>query len=192
MADTWLPPQNPVSTQPVPVQVPGTPAATPDPAPVPAPTPEVQQAVPVQTVLRFAGVYLLTAGPQGPTAVPGLQLALDEAGVTLAKGDGTTVWSAPWGEIAELATPERSKLPDGGTGLVVVVTTRQQRSHRFVVPADQPSALESALDSLARRHQVAPALTPRTQPAALVIGAVVVAAVVVAVLLLAAGHVIHL
>jgi hypothetical protein len=176
----------PLDVAPVPAQFP---------APVVAPAAEVapaQPAVPVQTLLRFAGVYLLTSGPQGPTAVPGLQLALDEAGVTLAKGDGTAVWSAPWDEIAELAWPERSKLPDGDSGVVVVITTRQQRAHRFVVPAAQPAALEAALDSLARRHQVAPPAVEHAQPAPLVIGAIAVAAVVIAVLLLAAGHIIHL
>lgn len=160
--------------------------------PVATHTPGAQQAVPVRAHLRFDGVYLLTSGPDGPTAVPGLHLALEDGGVTLAKGDGSPVWTAGWDQVAEVATPERSTLPDGTSGVVLVVTTRQDRSHRFVVPAGQPAALEAALGSLARSHGVAPPPPEPTQPVALVVGVIAVVAVVVAVLLLAAGHVIHL
>ncbi len=152
------------------------------------------EAVPsvADVVLRFSGTYLLTTGPDGPAAVPGLQITFDGAGITVAKDNGTAVWSTTWVETAELATPERSKLPDGRSGVVVVVTTRLERTHRFVVPAEKPAALEAALGSLAHRHGVAPLPTVKTQSLPIVIGAVVVAAAAVAVLLLAAGHVIHL
>lgn len=204
MADVWLPQQSPAPTTTTPGTPPASavvaqPAAAQSPvagAPTPLPAvpldPATQLALPVQTALRFPDVYLLTSGPQGPTAIPGLQLGLDDAGITLSKYDGAAVWAAGWAEIAEVATPERSRLPDGGNGVVVVVTTRQQRSHRFVVPAARPAALEEALDSLARRHAVAPPPPQRSQPALAVIGAIVVVGAIVLVLLLAAGHVIHL
>ena len=98
------------------------------------------------------------ARPEGSSndGGPGLQLARRRRvpGWALAKGDGTAVWSAPWAEIAEVAAPERSKLPGGGLGWWW--SSRQQRSHRFVVPADRPADLEAALDSVARRHAASP------------------------------------
>ena len=147
---------------------------------------------PADVALRFSGAYLLTVGPDGPVAVPGLQMTFDRAGVTLAKKDGAAVWSAAWPEIGELSTPERSKLPDGSDGVVVVVTTRLGQSHRFVVPAEDAAALESALNSLAHHHDVAPSAAVKTQSWPLVIGAVLMAGAAVTVLLLAAGHVIRL
>ncbi len=175
MSDNFLPPESPPTTAPR-LSAPEAAAHAPD---VPAPeiaTVPVSEGRAVETVLRFSGVYLLTTGPQGLTAVPGLQLTLDGTGLTVAKNDDEVVWTAPWGEVAELATPEPSKLPDGADGLVVVVTTREKRSHRFV----------------ARRFIVVPRATPRSQSAPVVVGAIVIAAAVVAALLLAAGHVVHL
>jgi len=144
------------------------------------------------THLELSDVYLLTEGPDGPAAVPGLRLGLDDQKVTLAKGDGTVVWSTPWENVAELATPERSKLPDGEDGVVLVVTPHQERAHRFVVPSESPPSLEATLESVARRHGVAADPPERTLPAYIVAGAVVVVAGTVAILLLAAGHIVHL
>ena len=86
-------------------------------------------------VKRFLGVYLLTLGADGPTAVPGLALELGDVGAALTKADGAPVWACGWDEVCELSTPERAQLPEGGHGVVVVIATIDGRSHRFVVPA---------------------------------------------------------
>ena len=93
-------------------------------------------------VKRFLGVYLLTLGADGPTAVPGLALELGDVGVALTKADGAPVWACGWDEVCELSTPERAQLPEGGHGVVVVIATIDGRSHRFVVPATQPGSLD--------------------------------------------------
>jgi len=142
--------------------------------------------------LRFGGTYLLTSGPQGPTAVPDLVLELDDSGVALSKADATAVWRADWDGIAGLATPERSRVPDGGHGVVVVITERSGRSHRFVVPARRPARVESALDTLARGHDASPERPERSLPVLVVVAVVVLLAAALALLLLAAGHIIHL
>ena len=74
-------------------------------------------------VKRFLGVYLLTLGADGPTAVPGLALELGDVGVALTKADGAPVWACGWDEVCELSTPEGAQLPEGGHGVVVVIAT---------------------------------------------------------------------
>jgi len=145
-----------------------------------------------QGTLRFTGAYLLTSGPEGPIAVPDLVLALGETGVALTKADGTAVWSANWDGITGLSTPERSRLPDGGHGVVVVITEGSGRSHRFVVAAGRCAPVESALDSMARRHGASSERPERSLPVLVVVAVVVVLGVAVAVLLLDAGHIINL
>lgn len=141
---------------------------------------------------RFTGVYLLTTGPDGPTAVPGLTLELGDRGVGLWRADGVPVWTPTWGEITELSAPERSRLPDGAHGVVVLITATDGRAHRFVIPASRPGSLEASLNSLARRRNVSPERPERSPPTLLVIGALVVLAAALAVLLLSAGHVVSL
>ncbi len=141
-------------------------------------------------VKRFLGVYLLTLGADGPTAVPGLALELGDVGVALTKADGAPVWACGWDEVCELSTPERAQLPEGGHGVVVVIATIDGRSHRFVVPATQPGSLEASLNSLARRHNVSPESPERSRPVFVVIGALVILAGALAVLLLSAGHIV--
>src|ERR1700744_4359325 len=58
-------------------------------------------------------VYLLTDGPDGDVAIPGLALTFGEAGVALCKRDGEPVWDGAWGSLEELSFVERSLLPDG-------------------------------------------------------------------------------
>ncbi len=140
---------------------------------------------------RFPGVYLLTVGPEGPTAVPGLVLEFDPRGVQLSRSDGTLVWKAWWEEIDEMATPERSRLPDATNAVVVVLTTTSGRSHRFVVPARRPSKTEATIRALAKHHDaVAERPDPQSPWVIAAVGLVVVGAVTA--LLLAAGHVIAL
>ena len=109
-----------------------------------------------------------------------------------ARANGTPVWTCVWTEISEMAAPERSRLPDGGHGVVLLVSARDGRAHRFVVPAARPGSLEASLSALARRHDVSPDRPERSQPAPIVVGALVILAASLAVLLLSAGHIISL
>jgi hypothetical protein len=125
--------------------------------------------------------------------VPGLRITIDEDGVTLGKSEGTPVWVARWEDVLELATAERTKLPDNSNGLVVMVTTIQHRAHRFVLPANDPSQLEAGLAALARRKGVEPVEAPAERSLPTVAWVVFSAtAVALLLLLLSAGHVIHL
>lgn len=182
-----MPPDPPAPAGPLPPQTPATAPETP-----PGDHQRGAGAPRAGTALRFDGTFLLTSGPDGPTAVPGLTLQLDDAGVALSKSDGAPVWACGWDEISELAAPERSKLPDGGHGVLVVITATDGRSHRFVVPATRPATVEAAVDSLARRRKVWPERPQRSQPAVVVAAVLVVLAGALAVLLLQAGHVIQL
>lgn len=154
--------------------------------------PSADSAPPEAPSTEFSGVYLLTTGPDGPTAVAGLRLSLGDQGATLTKPDFTKVWSANWTEIESLSTPERSTLPDGAPGVVLMVTPRLGRSHRFVIPASEAGALEEIIESTAVSHGLAAHLSDR-QPNPFVVGLLVaVVALIVAGLLLVAGHVMSL
>jgi len=142
--------------------------------------------------LDLRGVYLLSGNGDEPATVPDLHLALDEDGVRVTRPDGSGVWSAPWGEVLELAPSGHASLPDGGRGVELTVRSTSGVAHRFVAPSDNAGVLEERIGTLAGRHGVAPTSADRPAPA-LLVGAVLLAtAAVVAVLLLAAGHVIHL
>jgi hypothetical protein len=114
--------------------------------------------------LRFADAYHLTSDGPGPSAVAGCQLDLGRRGVTVRDPDGTPIWSAPWSAVTGLTAVERTTLPDGRTGIVVVVRAGPPVTspeavdvHRIVVPADQPAALEEQLIALARARGIEPA-----------------------------------
>ena len=138
------------------------------------------------------GVYLLTAGPEGELAVPHLTLTFLDAGLALQKADGEPVWDSAWAELEELSALERSVLPDGRAGVVIVVVERGHRSrHRFVMATDDPVSTEAAVRTRAAAHGLR---TRSTRPAVsrLVMGVVVLAALAtVTALLLSAAHVIH-
>jgi hypothetical protein len=139
--------------------------------------------------LRLTDVLLLTEGPEGPTAVPQLALTLDGDGVTVHKMTGGFVWQAPWDQVTELSSPERSTTEDGGAGAVVVVSADSRR-HRFVVPVTDPAALQDKVARIASDHGVSSGRL-RLGPHPLVAAAVVlVTGAAVAALLLLAGHVI--
>ncbi|MHB8220927.1 MAG: hypothetical protein ACYDHU_11510 [Acidimicrobiales bacterium] len=124
--------------------------------------------------------------------MPGLRLEFGAAGLSLTKFDGSPVWAARWDQVDELATPERSRLPDQGDGVVLVVGTNDRCSHRFVLPSDEPAALEAVLETIARNHGAHRTGARRAQPLVIVVSAIVIVAAVAIVLVLAAGHVIHL
>jgi hypothetical protein len=143
--------------------------------------------------LEFDGVHVLTAGPQGNVAIPGLALTIDSSGIILSKPDGTTVWFSAWHDVLELSTHERTRLDDGSTGLVLMVTTTAHRAHRFVVPTPDPRMLDAEITSIARQLGVEAPGSEEPASIPMVVRLVLAATAVVGiVLLLAAGHVIHL
>jgi hypothetical protein len=138
------------------------------------------------------GVYLLTEGPDGRVAVPDLALSFLDDGIALEKSDGEPVWSAAWSELDEMATVERSELPDGGDGVVITVVEREgRRRHGFVLPTDDPISTESSVRALARSHRLRTNRTRRPVSRLLTASVVVAAAVTLTLLLLSAAHVIH-
>jgi hypothetical protein len=117
----------------------------------------------VTAPLRFADAYHLTSVAPGPSALAGCQLDLGRRGVTVRDPDGTPIWSAPWSTVTGLTAVERTALPDGRTGIVVVVRSSPPVTspeaavvHRVVVPADQPAAVEAQLVALARARGIEP------------------------------------
>ena len=69
-------------------------------------------------------VYLLTEGKNGEVAVPDLTLTFLDSGLALDKADGEPVWDSAWAGLEEMAPVERSVLPDGREGVVIVVVER--------------------------------------------------------------------
>lgn len=123
-------------------------------------------------------------------SVPELQLELDEErGVRLCGTDGSSIWSIPWAEVAELSTPERTMVPQRRVAVVMEVTIRQGQSHHLLLPADRPRKVESEIRALALRHGVRHRRS--SPPAAVSVGVVALVGAAVAALLLTAGHVIH-
>jgi hypothetical protein len=138
-------------------------------------------------------VYLLTGGADGTVAVPQLALTLLPGGIELDKPDGEIVWSCTWPELHELSPVERSVLPDGSDGVVVEVVEkgRRGRRHRFVLPTDDPVAVEELLRRRARDHglHTASAHAPVSRLLTALIALATVATLTL--LLLSAAHVLH-
>jgi hypothetical protein len=139
----------------------------------------------------FPDIYLLTEARDGRVAVPHLQLAFTARGIDLEGGEDGGTWSSTWGELRELSTFERSVLPDGREGLVVVAVEREGRRHRFVVPTTDPSLTEEAVRDLALRHHLTTRQAPRAVRHSLTGAVVLASAATLTLLLLSACHVIH-
>jgi hypothetical protein len=136
-------------------------------------------------------VYLLTTGPEGELAVPHLTLTFLDSGLVLDKADGERVWDCGWAELEELSPVERSVLPDGRAGLIVVVVERgRQGRHRFVLTTDDALGAETAVRALAAAHGLRSSARPAVSRL-LMIGIVLAALATIAALLLSAAHVIH-
>jgi hypothetical protein len=137
-------------------------------------------------------VYLLTAGSEGPVAVPHLQLTFRESGLELDKADGELVWDCDWSDLVEMAPIERSVLPDGKDGVVMVVVERDRRKrHRFVLATDDAEATEDLIRGRAGTHGLR-TRWPRPAVSRLLTLAIIAAfAVTLTLLLLSAVHVIH-
>jgi hypothetical protein len=137
-------------------------------------------------------VYLLTEGREGEVAVPELRLTFLDSGLALDKADGEPVWDSAWGGLVEMSPVERSVLPDGRDGVVIVVVEQgRKRRHRFVLATDDAPATEAAVRERATAHGLR-TRSPRRAVSRLLLATVVVAALAaMAALLLSAAHVIH-
>lgn len=137
-------------------------------------------------------VYLLTAGSDGTVAVPDLRLTFRESGVELDKADGDMVWDCDWSDLVEMSPTERSVLPDGKDGVVVVVVERKgRRRHRFVLATDDAEATEELIRRRAGDHGLR-TRWPRPAVSRLLTVVIVAAfAATMTLLLLSAVHVIR-
>jgi hypothetical protein len=136
-------------------------------------------------------VYLLTDGRDGRIAVPQLRIEFDQLGLVLTKGNDEVVWSSPWSELGALATAERSVLPDGRDGIVIVIAERSGPRHRFVLPTTEPAEMENRLRTMAAANRLTTNRIPRAAPRALTALVVLASGGTLAVLLLAANGTIH-
>jgi hypothetical protein len=125
-------------------------------------------------------------------AVPHLQLTFRENGLELDKADGELVWDCDWSDLVEMAPIERSVLPDGKDGVVMVVVERDRRKrHRFVLATDDAEATEDLIRGRAGTHGLR-TRWPRPAVSRLLTLAIIAAfAVTLTLLLLSAVHVIH-
>ncbi len=106
-------------------------------------------------LLVLSDVYLLTAESGGGVAVPGLTLVMDGSGMTVRKPDGTVGAALKWEEISGLAADKRMRTPAGHPGVVLEASTAD-KTHRFVVPSDNPAGLEHEVTQLAGALAAAP------------------------------------
>jgi hypothetical protein len=138
-------------------------------------------------------VYLLTEGPEGEVAVPHLTLTFLDIGLALDKADGEPVWGSDWSGLEEMSPVERSVLPDGRDGVVIVVVEQgRQQSHRFVLGTEDAATTEAAVRDRAAAHGLR-STSPRRAVSRLLLAVVVLAALgAMATLLLSATHVIRL
>ncbi len=137
-------------------------------------------------------VYLLTEGAEGDVAVPHLALTFLDSGLTLDKADGEPVWDSPWSQLEEMSPVERSILPDGRDGVVMVVVEQGRRhQHRFVLATDDAASTEDAIRGRAVAHGLR---TRSPRPAVsrpLTVAVVVAGLATLTALLLSAAHIIH-
>lgn len=147
---------------------------------------------PARDQITLPGVYLLTNDANGPVAIPDLALVVDQLGLTVLKPDGQVGAVLPWDQVRAFKAAERSSTPQGQPALVLEATDTL-KAHRFVVPAQDPDALQLALGTLASRTgpRAATARERRLRP--VLVGALVVlVAAAVAILLLASAGAIKL
>ena len=142
---------------------------------------------PVGGPLLLSDVYLLTSQDEGQLAVPGLTVLFDSSGLTVRKPDGSIGAVVPWDEMSGLKASRRIRTPAGNHGVIVEAVTHS-RTHRFVVPSDNPDGLEYEVGLLAE-GMVSGADTPsaaRTRRSRVLAGAlavVILAGIALAVLI---------
>jgi hypothetical protein len=138
-------------------------------------------------------VYLLTEGAEGQVAVPDLALTFDARGIELEKSDGESVWACPWDKLDEMSPVERSVLPDGRDGVVLVVVERDgRRRHRFVLGADHAEVAEEWIRERADSHGLRTTSPQATVSRLLLVAIGLAFGATLTILLLSAAHVIRL
>jgi len=132
-------------------------------------------------------------GAEGRVAIPHLTPTFDAAGLALDKTDGEPVWFSGWDQLREVSPVERSVLPDGREGVVILVVERsgRRRRHRFVLATDDPRSTEASVRDRARSHGLRTSPERPAVSRAPNVSIVVAAAAVMAVLLLSAVHLIN-
>ena len=107
-------------------------------------------APPAGRSLVLSDVLLLTAESGGRVAVPGLSVIMDESSVTVRKPDGDVGAIVNWGDVSRLGVGGRMAAPLGDPidGVIVEAVTAE-RTHRFVVPTEDPDGLEREIAQLA-------------------------------------------
>jgi len=134
--------------------------------------------------LVLSDCYLLTAESGGNVAVPGLTVVLDRSGLTVRKPDGDIGAVVAWADISGLVASERMRTPAGHPGVIVEAVT-PSRTHRFVVPSDNPEGLEYEVGQLAGAAIAeSPAPAPGRNPRS---GVLVGACAVLGILIIALG-----
>jgi hypothetical protein len=134
--------------------------------------------------LVLSDVYLLTAESGGDVAVPGLTVVLDGSGLTVRKPDGAVGAVVAWTDVSGLVASKRIRTPAGNPGVIVEAMTAS-RTHRFVVPSDNPEGLEYEVTQLASAVVAGPSIgTSGTKPRS---GVFRMALVVVALAIIALG-----
>jgi hypothetical protein len=137
-------------------------------------------------------VYLLTEGREGDVAVPHLTLTFGDGGLALDKADGASVWGSAWEGLDEMSPVERSVLPDGRAGVVIVVVEQgRQEQHRFVLGTDDAAATEAAIRDRAAAHGLRSSSPRRAVSRVLIVALVLAALTTLSALLLSAAHVFH-
>ncbi len=109
---------------------------------------DAPEVAPPGALLLLSDVYLLTAESDGKIAVPGLTVMLDGSGLTVRKPDGAIATVLPWAEVSGLGATRRIRTPAGSHGVIVEAVTGS-RTHRFVVPSDNPDGLEYEINQVA-------------------------------------------
>jgi len=137
--------------------------------------------------LDLPGVYLLTAQSDGQSAVPGLGIVLDRRGLTVRKPDGEVSAILEWAQLSSVGTRSRMKTPVGRMG-VVLEASSPSKSHRFVIPTDDPDGLEQEIAQLVEAYRSRRA-GPRRSRALLGVVAVILAAGITLAILVAVGTV---
>jgi hypothetical protein len=136
-------------------------------------------------------VYLLTTGPEGELAVPHLTLTFLDTGLELEKADGERVWDCGWSDLEAMSPVERSVLPDGRDGVVVVVVERgRQGRHRLVLATDDALSAETEVRARAAAHGLRSSARPAVSRL-LMVGIALAGLATITALLLSAAHVIH-
>lgn len=110
--------------------------------------PEAAAPPPRSGPLVLSDVYLLTAESDGSVAVPGLTVMIDGSGLTVRKPDGSIAAVVSWVDVSGLGATRRIRTPAGSHGVIVEAET-SSRTHRFVVPSDNPDGLEYEINQVA-------------------------------------------